>query len=213
MPHAQHHEGQELLGRAGQQPMKDAQRPMKMQPGAMSCPCPGCQLGQARGKDCPLEMRMKKAGVPQEMIERARMAARTKIHPADPQALLTLKDELNLTDQQVQELRNIIDSAQERALGILSEEQWDKVRQFEPQTMSMMDIHCKVMPIMHARRQDMMGNRGGMMGDRGGMMGGRGGMMGGPMQQKKRPYGRPGMRGAERQPMSEQWPMQQEQTE
>ena len=153
----------------------------------MQCTCPMCQMGRARGQGRAMEMRMKQAGVPDETMTRARMLMRAKIHPADPQGLLALQNELGLTDEQKQSLENIIDSAQEQALGVLNAEQWEKVRELKPRAASMMEMHRMMMPMMRAMRGAM---RGAMPQGPGGAPGG--GMMENMMQeQEQAPYGKP----------------------
>jgi len=149
----------------------------------MMCTCPMCQMGRARGQGRAMEMRMKQAGVPDETIVRARMLMKAKIHPADPQGLLALQNELSLTEDQITRLETIIDSAQEQALGVLNAEQWEKVRQLRPRAASMMEMHRTIMPMMRVMRQA------------------PGGMMGNMMpKEEQMPYGRPEAGGAQQEP-------------
>ena len=199
-PQMEHHETQMPMGRpepapqmmpeTSQEPAPEVQEqgegPFGVGQGrGMMCTCPMCQMGRGRGQGRAMEMRMKEAGVPDETIVRARMLMRAKIHPADPQGLLALQNELNLTEDQIARLETIIDSAQEQALGVLNAKQWEKVRQLRPRTASMMEMHRTIMPMMRAMRQA------------------PGGMMERMMpEEEQAPYGRPESGGAQQEPSS-----------
>lgn len=209
-PQMEHHETQMPMGRPEPAPQmmpevapgaapeaeeqSQGEGPFGVRSGrGMQCTCPMCQMGRARGEGRAMEMRMKQAGVPDETVVRARMLMRAKVHPADPQGLLALQNELGLTGEQVNSLENIIDSAQERALGVLDAKQWEKVRQLTPRAASMMEMHRTMMPMMRAMRP----MRGAMP------QGPGGGMMERMMpEEEQAPFGRPDSGGAQHLPPS-----------
>lgn len=180
----EHQQAQPPMGRPEPQPQ------MMPQPAPMAGgeACPMCQMncphGQGRGA---MEMHMRQAGVPEETIASAQMLMKARVSPADPQGLLGMQDQLSLTPEQVDELKNIIDSQQERALAVLTPDQWRKVRQLKPQAMSMMDMHETMMPFMSAMREQM---RGQMR---------QGGGMRPMMPGQQPPYGKPLPEGTQQQ--------------
>ncbi len=127
--------------------------PMATTPGAApqakeGMGCPMCKMGAGGEPGRMMEMHMRQAGLPEETIIRAQTLMNAAIHPADPQSLLAMKEQLSLTDDQVATLEDIIDSSQERALGVLDSNQWAKVRELKPQAMSMVEMHQDIMPVM-----------------------------------------------------------------
>lgn len=184
MPMGRPEPAPQMMPETPQKPAPEMQEHGAGQGGGMAGPCPVCQMGHGQDQSKAMQMRMKQAGVPDETVARAGMLMRARIHPADPQGLLALQQELNLTEDQVAQLDAIIDSAQEQALGVLKPEQWAKVKQLRPRAASMMDMHRTIMPMM----RNAMGE-------------GRGGMMGNMMPEgQQAPYGRPESGGAQQQP-------------
>lgn len=166
--HEVHHPGMQPMGRVtpgpgqmgGPDAWKQAPWPSaRGEEGEAAGGCPMCEMCDRSAQGGAMQMRMKQAGVPEETIERATMLMNARIHPADPQALIAFQDRLNLTNEQINELRNIVDSAQERALGILTAEQWEKIRKLEPRAQSAMEMHQQIMPQMRAQMQPRMRER------------------------------------------------------
>ncbi len=153
---------------------------------------------------------MGKEGAPAEkmppgMEMRCKAMMQADIQAGDPQAILSLKDELKLTPRQVDKLQTIAQTAGAGAKDLLTEEQRAKVRQMEKTPPSMM----KMQESMRRHMMQMMGGGqkgagkqkpapGGMMGP-GGMMRDqdppakqpRGGMMKDGMQQMPMMQGAP----------------------
>ena len=115
-------------------------------------------------------------GMSKEMEGRMRMNMQTQVSPSDPAAMLAMQEELELTDQQVQELQSLVERTRQSAADVLTDEQRQQVEAMPQGPQTMMQMHRQMM--------ERMGEHG--------MMGGRGGMMMG--QQEKAAMGCPMMR-------------------
>ena len=97
-----------------------------------------------------------KMGMSKAMMTRCRMLMRTRIETNDPAGLLTIKDELKLTEKQVGKLQAIAEKAREEAKALLTDEQNKKLEALPKTPCNMMEMHGKMKPMM----QKMSGEKG-----------------------------------------------------
>lgn len=115
------------------------------------------------------------AGMPMmEMMARCRMTMRAELSPRDPAVLLGMREKLDLTDQQVDQLQTLAQETRRTAAGLLTDAQRQQVEQLPQQPQSMMRMHQQMM----GRMKNMDGDMGHMQGMKG-MDGMCGMMMGG----------------------------------
>jgi hypothetical protein len=133
--------------------------------------CPMCQAQMrkqpAAGKPRPMSMEgmmeSAMAGMSPQMKTRHQMMMNTPIHVYDPQTLLGAAKMLNLTEQQVRELRLIAMKARRATLSVLTEAQRRRLIPLERLTgfpSSMAQLHQKMMQQMSSS-QGMTGRPGG----------------------------------------------------
>jgi len=84
-------------------------------------------------------------GADQPMMMRYRGMMQSQIDPFDPQFVLALKQDLNLTDAQVQRLQSFIDSQRDSVKKVLSSEQTQKLSQLEQTPDSMVQMQREMM--------------------------------------------------------------------
>jgi len=99
---------------------------------------------------------MKNMGMSDAMMKRCRLMMSTPINPYDPAALLAVKGDLNLTDDQVAKLKSIMDKAREDAKNLLTDDQNKKLEEVAKRPDTMMEMCQQMMPMM----QKMMGEKG-----------------------------------------------------
>jgi hypothetical protein len=93
--------------------------------------------------------RMKDAGMTAEMIQWCAVTGNMEVSSQDPAAILGMKAQLGLTDEQVQKLQAIVAASRQQAEALLTQEQKDKVGALgKPATMTQM--HTQMMPMMGA---------------------------------------------------------------
>ena len=92
----------------------------------------------------------KMMNMPAEMQQRCRMMMQTTINPADPAAILAIKDDLKLTAEQVQKLQAIADKAQQEAKGVLDEQQAKTLQSIPVNPETPMAMHQQMMKNMPA---------------------------------------------------------------
>ncbi len=95
------------------------------------------------------------------MMMRTRMLMSMHVNPLDPNAVLALKDQLNLTDDQAQQIRDIAGQAREKVRSVLNSEQKSELEKVEKTPNSSMAMHR----MMGSMRGEMgQGMQGGQMG-------------------------------------------------
>ena len=72
------------------------------------------------------------------------MMMTAEIQPTDPAALLAIKDQLELSDEQAAKLTEIISHAREQAQAVLLESQLAKAKELGDKSMSMMQMCGKM---------------------------------------------------------------------
>ena len=95
--------------------------------------------------------------MPDEMKQRCRLMMQTAINPADPAAVLALKDDLKLTPDQVQKLQAIADKARQEAKAVMDEKQAKSLQAIPAAPETPMAMHQHMMRMM----QQMHGGQGG----------------------------------------------------
>jgi len=128
--------------------------------------CPMCGMSMTRPGEMPMGSMMEmhgRGGEPMQpmhethgMMMRMRMMMQAEMRNGDPSALMALREELQLTDKQVADLKALADDAEKKAMALLTDKQNEELKSLPPGPRSMMDMHRMM--------------RGGMMG--GGGMGG-----------------------------------------
>jgi hypothetical protein len=88
---------------------------------------------------------MKKMGMSDAMITRCQIMGTAQISAYDPAAVLALRSELKLTDDQVKELEAIVATAQEQVKAKLTPEQLASLQPIDATPSSMMQM-CQSMP-------------------------------------------------------------------
>ena len=101
----------------------------------------------------------KMMNMPDDMKQRCRMMMQTTINPADPAAILAIKDDLKLTAEQVQKLQAIADKAQQEAKGVLDEQQAKTLQAIPAKPETPMAMHQQMMQKM----KEMPAGQGGQM--------------------------------------------------
>ena len=111
--------------------------PAPDRPGAAGMGMQGGQMGMG-----------KMMNMPDNMKQRCRMMMQTTINPADPAAILAIKDDLKLTAEQVQKLQAIADKAQQEAKGVLNEQQTNTLHAIPAKPETPMAMHQQMMQKM-----------------------------------------------------------------
>ena len=101
---------------------------------------------------------MKQMGMPQGMILRCRVLCAAEVSSNDPAAILTLKDDLGLTEDQARKLRVVSDRARADSVALLTADQRAKLQVMAGTPSTMMEM-CAQM----AEKCKAMGAQGGMM--------------------------------------------------
>ena len=99
-------------------------------------------------------------GMSDQMMGQCRMTMGAELSPRDPAVLLGMKEELELTDQQVEQLQTLADETRQKAAAVLNNAQRQEVEQLPQQPQSMMQMHQQMM----GRMQGMEGGMGHMQG-------------------------------------------------
>lgn len=93
---------------------------------------------------------MKQMGMPDNMITRCRMFGQVRVEVYDPASVLTMKDELQLSAEQVTKLNDLISKSREEAKAVLTEDQKVKLQPLSSTPSTMQEMWEK----MHAQMQD-----------------------------------------------------------
>ena len=83
------------------------------------------------------------------MMMRTRMLMSMHVNPFDPNAVLALKDQLNLTDEQVKQLDDIASTAREKVQALLSSDQQAELKTLDKTPDTSMAMHAMMMKRMH----------------------------------------------------------------
>jgi len=123
------------------------------------CRCPMCSMAEAsreKEKDEAGEAteRLKKMGMSDAMMQRCQMMMKARVEPTDPAALLALKDELELSEQQVKKLERIAEKARDRAKALLTEAQQKKLEELPDKPDCCEDMQCKMMDMVEEKCGD-----------------------------------------------------------
>ncbi len=100
------------------------------------------QMPENMMKQC-MDM-MRNAGVSDDVIRQCKVMANTPHYPDDPAVILGQADALGLSQQQRQELDDILKQAREKARNVLTEEQKQKMGKTADKPMTMMEM-CQSM--------------------------------------------------------------------
>ena len=97
--------------------------------------------------------------MPRGMRMRCRMMMRTRTHRSNPQCILSLEEELDLSEEQIAKLETIAETARAGTKQVLTEEQLEKMEEMEDTPRSMMEMCGK----MRRHMRGMMGGEERMM--------------------------------------------------
>ncbi len=122
---------------------------------------PGGSLAQPgmRARHMGGDMKGMMAKMPADIMMRCQMFMNMAVNPSDPNALLALNDQLQLTPAQTTELAAIQTEARDKAAAVLNAEQKKTLDAMPQSSQTMKDMHEQMM----AQMQKMMGAK---MGDR-----------------------------------------------
>ena len=95
---------------------------------------------------------MKKQGAPRCTMMRCRMMMTAQMQPTDPAALLAIKDELQLSDEQTAKLVTIVEKARKEAQAVLIESQQQKVQALGDTPRTMMQMCRKMRGAMRGQK-------------------------------------------------------------
>lgn len=106
--------------------------------------------GGMMGMKCEMksgEMKcMASADAPEGLKARADLLMNVEIDAADPQAVLTMREQLMLTDDQAQKVNEILTEARNKTLQLLNEEQKNALKPLEGTPKSMATLHQQIAP-------------------------------------------------------------------
>lgn len=105
----------------------------------------------------------KMMNMPDDMKQKCRMMMQTAINPGDPAAILSFKDDLKLTDKQVQKLQAIADKARQEAKGVLNEQQAKTLQAVPAKPDTSMAMHQQMMQMMKDMPAGQVGDKMPMM--------------------------------------------------
>jgi len=136
------------------------------------CPKCGMTLQETSGRQGMMGMHgAKGAEQMQGMMARCRMLMQARIGKTTPAALLSIREKLNLTDQQVSKLESIAQESRQKAEATLTDEQRKTLATIPGEPQSMMAMCAGMMSMTGADMGSMHGMMGGGMGGMHGMMG------------------------------------------
>ena len=123
------------------------------------CQCPMCSMAEAsREKEeagaGEAADRLKKMGMSDAMMKRCQMMMKARVEPTDPGALLALKDELELSEEQVKKLEKIAEKARDRAKALLTETQQKKLEELPDKPDCCEGMQCKMMDMVEKEGGD-----------------------------------------------------------
>lgn len=141
------------------------------------CRCPMCRMAEAsrekgeakaekkggaaksekKGEAEKGERMMEEMGMSKDMMQRCRMMMRAQLDPGDPAAVIAMKDELGLSEEQVKKLQQMAETTRSQAKGVLTEEQKKKLQEMprEPRCpMDMPEMMMKMRSKMEKKGKD-----------------------------------------------------------
>ncbi len=95
--------------------------------------------------------KLKELGMDPEMILRCKMLMNADVGRSNPSSLLVVRDDLKLSKEQVQKLKDLVEATRTKARAILTEEQLKKVDALPVQPFSGMTMHLKMAGLMKAK--------------------------------------------------------------
>lgn len=98
---------------------------------------------------------MQEMGMSSGMMQRHQLLMQSKIAAADPQALLAMSQDFELTEEQIAQLEEIVEEAREKARDVLNKEQQNQLEVI-PETPANMQ---GMMMQMHEKMQQMHGDQ------------------------------------------------------
>ena len=101
-------------------------------------------------------------GMSDQMMARCRMTMGAQLSPRDPAMLLGVKDQLDLTAQQVQQLQALAQQTRQKAAALLTDAQRQEVAKLPEQPQSMMQMHQQMMGRMQGQGHGRMHGAGHM---------------------------------------------------
>ena len=96
-------------------------------------------------------MDMSGMGMSEGMQMCMKMNMQTELAPNDPSALLALREDLSLTDEQAQQLEDLAERTRQAAADILTDEQREQIQSLPDQPRTMMGMHRQMMQSMKER--------------------------------------------------------------
>jgi len=99
-------------------------------------------------------------GVSDQMMDRCRMTMGAELSSGDPAVLLGMKEELQLSDEQVDQLQTLAQETRQAATAILTDAQRQEVEELPDQPQSMMQMHQQMMECMDGGMEQMQGMGG-----------------------------------------------------
>lgn len=109
-------------------------------------PAPKPAEKPAEAKPMPMQM-------PPGMKMRFQMMMNLRVSPNDPGAVLALRDQLHLTDQQVIELDRIVAQAHEKTAALLTREQKEKLEPLARTPETGREMHEQMMQQMQKKKE------------------------------------------------------------
>ncbi|MGD2176020.1 MAG: heavy metal-binding domain-containing protein [Candidatus Brocadiaceae bacterium] len=88
------------------------------------------------------------------MMMRCRMMMDARTQKTDPVGLLALRDQLELSEEQVSELQQIVETARQEAERVLTEQQKEKLEAMPDQPHSMMQMHRRMQRMMKGHMKE-----------------------------------------------------------
>ena len=136
---------------------KEKPKPAKTEQAKQSeCSCPMCKMAKAdakKGGDADMKAMMQKMGMSPEEMKRCRMMMTMKDNAADPNAILALRKDLQLSNDQVELLQDIAAQARAKALLVLEDAQRAQVKNLPKEPATMKAMHNKMMAKMQKTMQ------------------------------------------------------------
>lgn len=103
--------------------------------------------GNQRGQDSSM-MDMSGMGMSNGMQMCMKMNMQTELAPEDPSALLALREDLSLTEEQAQQLEDLVEQTRQAAADILTDGQREQLEALPDQPRTMMEMHRQMMQSM-----------------------------------------------------------------
>ena len=92
-------------------------------------------------------------GMTDQMMARCSMIINAGVSPTDPAVVLAEREQLKLTEEQVQQIERIAEKARQQTKAVLTDSQQQQLREIGDQPRSMMQMHNQMMQRWHQRMQ------------------------------------------------------------